>query len=152
EACRTAGERTEVRTAPARVEPMRLAVDAVEQLVRLFLMPLERPFRAIDFDPQIVLAAMRDLGCGHSAESAVLVADGGGAIVVELAAGREDLEQARHLIGQQAGDEPAEVIGVGADVTEAAGGAGLRGVGAPARLLLVILLEPGSQPALDVVG
>src|SRR5207302_7761691 len=90
-------------------------------------------------------------------EGAVGVADGGGAVVVQLPAGLERPEQARHLLGDEAGDEAAEVVGVRADVAEAAGGAGALGVGAPARLLLAALilaalLQPGAQPALEVDG
>ena len=40
---------------------MRLAVAADEHLVRLFLMPFERALRAVDFDEQVVLAAVADL-------------------------------------------------------------------------------------------
>src|SRR6476661_2227700 len=44
----------------ARDHPVRLAIDAVEHLVRFFLAPLQRSLRAIDLQPEIVLAPVRD--------------------------------------------------------------------------------------------
>ena len=55
-------------------------------------------------------------------EGAVLEADGGDTVVVERPTVLERLEQARHLVGQQPGDEAGQVVGVGADVAEATGG------------------------------
>ena len=75
----------------ARVERVRLAVAAEPHLVRLFLMPFERALRAVDFDPQIVLAAVADLRGGDRAQRAVLEADDRRAVVVELAARLEHL-------------------------------------------------------------
>ena len=95
---------------------------------------------------------MRDLRRRHRAQGAVLIADDRRAVVVELAAGLEGLEVAGNLVGEQAGDEAAEVVGVGADVAEAAGRPGALRVGAPAGLLLAFLLQPRPQPALDVAG
>src|SRR5262249_11484780 len=82
------------------------------------LMPLQRALRAVHLDPQLVLPAVRDLRRRHGAEGAVLVADGGDAVVVQGSALLERLEHTRHLIGQQAGDVAADVVGVRADVAE----------------------------------
>src|SRR5262249_23171312 len=105
----------------ARVNPVRLAIGEEEHFVRLLLMPFERALRAINFDPEVVLPAVGYLRGRYRAEGSVGVADRGRAVVVELSPGLERLEQAGKLVGDQAGDEAAEVVGVGADVAEAAG-------------------------------
>src|SRR6516162_11733979 len=84
----------------ARVEGVRLAVAADGHHVRLLLPPGERPFRAVDFDEQIVLAAMRNLAGGDRAPRAVCEANDGMSVIVELPAGLEDLEIARDLGGE----------------------------------------------------
>src|SRR5207248_4746575 len=105
----------------------------------------------VDLDEQVVLPAVADLAGRDGAQRPVLVADRGDAVVVELAALGEGLEQAANLLRPQPGDVPAEVVGVGADVAEAPGGPALARVGPPRRLLLVALLQPGPEPPLDVV-
>src|SRR5262249_56247815 len=107
-------------------------------------MPLDRGLGAVDLDPEVVLATVRDLRGGHRAEGAVLVADGGAAVVIELAAGLEGLQQTGNPVRQKAGDESAEVIGVRADVAVAARGTGGFRIGAPARLFLVLRSPPAS--------
>src|SRR5207253_10854162 len=62
----------------------------------------------------------------------------------------ERLEQAGDFLRLQPGDVPAEVVGVGADIAEAPGRPTLARVGPPRRLLLVLRLQPGAEPALDV--
>src|SRR5215510_7683882 len=52
------GGSAEVRPAGAGVQPVRLAVDANQHLVRLLLVPLDRGLRAVDLDPQVVFATM----------------------------------------------------------------------------------------------
>src|SRR5262249_55214587 len=97
----------------------------------------------------------RDLRSRHRAQGAVLVADGGTAIVVERPARLERLQQTGNLVGQEAGDETAEVVGMRADVAEAARGAGTLRIGAPVRLFLAAGVRWGglqarAQPALQV--
>src|SRR5207244_8140972 len=46
------------------VQPVRLAVDAHQHLVRLLLVPLQRALGAVDLDPQVVFAAVRNLRRG----------------------------------------------------------------------------------------
>ncbi len=87
----------------ARVDRVRLAVAADDHLVRLFLVPLERALRAVDLDQQVVLAAVADLRGRDGAERAVLEADHGGAVVVELAGpARTIFRWQLDLLGQQA--------------------------------------------------
>src|SRR5262249_46698935 len=83
-------------------------------------------------------------------ERTVVEADGGDAVVVKRPTGLERLQETGDLLGQEPGDVAAEVVGVRADVAEAARGAGLLRVGTPLGLLLVGRLEPRAQPALDV--
>src|SRR6516162_1565146 len=52
--------RAEVGPAGTSVKLVRLAVDTVEHLIRLLLMPFEGAFRPIDFNPQVVLPPVRD--------------------------------------------------------------------------------------------
>ena len=96
----------------------------------------------------------RDLRGGDGAQRAVLEADDGGAVVVERAARRRTSSSwQRDLLGQQAGDEAAEVVGVRADVAEAAGGAGAAsGRCASSACFWSLAFEPRAQPALDVEG
>lgn len=62
---------------------MRLAVRPDDKGVRLFLSPLNRPLRPVDFNEQIVLAAMTDLRSGHRAERAVLELNEGRAVIID---------------------------------------------------------------------
>ena len=62
----------------------------------------ERALGAVDLDEQVVLAAVADLRGGDGAQRAVLEADHGVAVVVELAALFEDLQVAADRFGQQA--------------------------------------------------
>ena len=135
----------------AGVDRMRLAVAADEHLVRLFLLPSSAPLvPSISMNrsfsrPWLICEAVT------RAQRAVLEADHGVAVVVELAAGLEDLQVATDRLGQQAGHVAGQVVGVRADVAEAAGRAALGRIGAPGGLLLVFAFQPGAQPALDVV-
>jgi adenosylcobinamide-phosphate synthase len=59
---RRLGRRRQVgRARVARVQGVRLAVDPEPHLVRLLLVPLQRPLRPVDLDPQLVLAAVGNL-------------------------------------------------------------------------------------------
>ena len=112
-------------------------------------MPLEAALGAVDFDPEIVFTAVRDLRRRHSTEAAAGVADDGGAVVVELTASLEGLQVTANLIRYEARDEAAEIVGVGADVAKAAGGAGLFRIGAPEGLFFQTaadFLRVRSQP------
>src|SRR6266852_27012 len=99
-------------------------------------MPFQSALGAVYLDPQVVLASVRNLRGGDGAEGALLIANGGDAIVIQRPPSLEGLEQAGNLVGQQASDEAAEVVGVRADVAEAAGRPGALRVGAPAGLFL----------------
>ena len=91
-----AGRLAEVRAAGARVDLVRLAVDADDHLVRLFLMPFERALRAVDLDPDVVLAAVAEICDAVTVPSAPLrVADDGGAVIVERPALLERLQRGR---------------------------------------------------------
>ena len=57
---------------------------------------------------------------------------------------------AANLLTLQAGDEGNEIVGVGANIAEASGGAAARRVGAPFRLLLAGALKRLSQPVLRI--
>jgi len=74
------------------------------------------------------------------------------AVIVERPAGHEDPQVGADLLAREPGHVAAEVVGVGADVAEAAGGTAPGGIGAPGRLLLPLALEPRPQPPLDVFG
>src|SRR5579883_500436 len=80
---RAAGQIAQIRSAGARVNLVRLAVNAQQHLVWLLLVPFESPLGAVDFDPQIIFTAVGNLRSGDGAESAVVVADNGGPIIVE---------------------------------------------------------------------
>ncbi len=127
-----------------------MAVPADEELVGILLVPFEARLRAVDLDPHVVLAAVADLRGGHGAERPILIADDGVAVVVERSRWLEDLEVRADLVRQQASHRPAKVIGMGADVAEAAGGTALGRIGSPGCLLLPLALQPRPQPALDV--
>ena len=66
--------------------------------------------------------------------------------------GTIDFMRAMEPDGVQAGDEPDELIGMGADVAAAAGGARLGGIDPPRGLLVPLVLAPGGQPALGIPG
>src|SRR6185437_880755 len=118
---RAPGQFTEVRPAGAGVNLVWFAVGAEEHFVRLFLMPFERAFGAVDLDPCFILAAMRDLRGGDGAERAIAVAKDGGTVIVERPARLERFQMTGNLFGNQPGDEATEIIGMSADVAEAAG-------------------------------
>ncbi len=80
---------------------VRLAVGADKHLVWVFLAPLQGALRAVHFYPDVVFAAVANLRCRHRAERAVFVADHGGAIVIQFAAGLESLERAGDLVREQ---------------------------------------------------
>src|SRR6185437_15436223 len=109
-------------------------------------------FGAVDLDPCFILAAMRDLRGGDGAERAIAVAKDGGTVIVERPARLERFQMTGNLFGNQPGDEATEIIGMSADVAEAAGRAGLLGIGAPSRLLLPGCFKACAQPALNVEG
>ena len=120
--------------AVAGVELVRLAVLADDERIRLFLSPGESSLRAVDFDEQIVLAAVADLRGGHRAERAVLKLHDRVAVVVELASFGKYLQMATDRFRQQPGHVTGQVVGVRTDVAEAAGRAALARVGARASI------------------
>ena len=134
----------------AGVEGVGLAVAADHHLIGLFLPPLDRPFGAVDFDEQVVLAAVADLAGRDGAQGAVFEADRGMAVVVELATGLENLQVATDRFGEQAGHVAGQIVGVRADVAEAAGRAAAGRIGSPGGLLLVFAFQPRPQPALHI--
>src|SRR6185503_19955198 len=135
-----------------REHPVGLAVGPDDHHVRLLLPPGEGPLGAVDFNEQVVFAAVADLRGGDRAESHVFELDDRGAVVVERAAGLEGLEVAANLVGEEAGHVAGQVVSVRGDVAEAAGRPALGRVGPPRGLLLVGELQPRPEPALDVAG
>ena len=136
----------------AGIEAMGLAVSANDHHVRLFLPPLQRALGAVDFNEQIVLAAMADLRRGHRSQGAVVEADHGRAVIVERPAGLERLQVRADIGWNQAGHVACQVVRMGRDIAEASRRAALRGIGPPRRLLLFAQLQPRAQPTLDVAG
>lgn len=135
----------------SRVDRMWLAVTAERHFIRVFLSPGEGSLRTIDFDEQIVLAAVRNLAGGYRANSAVFEANDRVAIVVQLPAFLERFQVARHFDRQQSGHISSQIVRVSSDIAEASGGSRFRGVCSPRRLFLVGRFETGSQPALNVI-
>ena len=82
--------------------------------------------------------------------SAALEAQQDIAVVVELTAVDEGGDVGGEFGDVQAGDVFGEVFGVGADVTDAAGGAAFGRIRAPRGLFLTAFFESGSQPSLWV--
>src|SRR5688572_26248764 len=115
-------------------------------------MPFQGTLGAVDFNPQVIFAPMRNLRRRDRAQCAIFVLNGGTAVIVQLAPWLKDLEQTRNLVWLQTRDEPAQVVRMGADVAKAPGRAGALRVGTPAGLLLVVFLQPLAQPALNVKG
>src|SRR5205814_10672712 len=113
------------------VDRMRLAVAAQGQRVRFFLPPLQSAFRAVDFNEDVVLAAVRDLAGRDRAERSVLEANHRMTVVVQLATGFEGFQSATDTFRNQTGRVSSEIKRVRADVAEAARRTGTRRVGAP---------------------
>src|SRR5436305_696485 len=82
------------RVRVARVQGVRLTVAADDHQVRGLLPPRQCALRPVDLDPQVVLASVRNLAGGDSSQGAILEADDGVAIVVELAHRLENLQTA----------------------------------------------------------
>ena len=84
--------------------------------------PFERAGGAADAEAVVVLGADGDLRGGDGGDPAVIELGQDGEVVVERTAGDERLEPAAEPGGLAAGDEPDELVGVGADVAAAARG------------------------------
>ena len=116
----------------------------------MLLAPRQSTLRAIDSDGQRVLVAGRDLACPEQATRAIGIAQHDLGIVVERATWHEGAEFRAERAHGDAGDVVGEIVGVRADVADAASRAGALRVGAPAGLLLATVLQPGCQPVLCV--
>ena len=136
----------------AGVDIVRLAVLTQDDQVGIFLAPGDGSLGAIGLDGDVVLMAMCDLRGGDGGQPSVLQLDYGRSIVIELATFGEYLQGPGNLIGENPADKSTEVVGVLADVPETSGRATLVRIGSPGGQLLVLELEPGAKPALDVGG
>ena len=72
-------------------------------------------------------------------------------VVVEEASLDKGRDVGREFLDAQTGDVFGEIFGMGADVADAAGGAGALGIGAPGGLFLAGFLDARGQPALRIL-
>ena len=136
--------------AVARERHGRFAVAAEVKIVGIFLRPIEAAFFAVNAEAEIVFVADGDLAGPQHALHALVVAQQHLHVVVEAAAGNDDADVGGDLLGVKLADEAGDVVGVRADVAERAGGAALRGVGAPRGLFLAGVFERRGEPVLRV--
>src|SRR5262249_35365415 len=82
------------------------------------LMPFQRTARAVDLEPQVVLATVRNAGSRDRAERPILKPQDGRAVVIQRALGMERSQVTGNLLGPEAADELDQIVGVNADVAE----------------------------------
>ena len=117
----------------------------------MLLVPFETAFFAVDSNPQGALVARGDLARPQLTPGAALETQQHVGVVVERPAGHEGGQFGAELGDLEAGDEGGQMVGVGADVADAARRPGLLGVGAPGRLLVTRILDFLAQPVLGVL-
>jgi hypothetical protein len=135
----------------ALVDFFRFAGAHDRQVVRILLMPLQRGVGPVDAEAQVVLFPERDLRAVQDALRTALVAHQHVGVVFQPPALDEGRGVGKQLAHLEARDVAREVLGVRPDVAEGAR-AGLLGVGAPAGLLVALLLQRRGEPALRVLG
>ena len=107
---------------------------------------------AVDAQLQTVLVADRHLARPQHAARPPLVAQQNLHIVVELATRHESRELRKQLIGLKSCDERGEIVGMRAEVANAATGPRSLRIGAPFGLLAAGKLGPCRQPVLRILG
>ena len=113
-------------------------------------MPFEAAFFAVDADVEIVFLADGDLRGVQDAFGAVVETEQHVAVVVELAAFDEGGDVGGEFVDLQAGDVFGEILGVGADVADAARGAALVWGRCARRPVFGRGFEARGQPALRI--
>lgn len=136
----------------AGIDLVGLAIASNDHGVGVFLAPDEGAEGSIDFDRQVIFAAVANLAGGHGAHGAVLEADDGGPVVIELTTGFEGFEDAADVGRFQLGHIASEIVSMGRDIAKATGCAALGGIGSPSGLFLIAVFEAGTEPALNVLS
>ena len=122
-----------------------------EHRIRLFLVPFDAAFLAIDADVDIVFLADADLRTVQHAFGAAFEAEQHVAVVIQLAALDKSRDVGGEFLNLETGDVFGEVLGMRADITHAAGRAAAFGIGAPTGLFLPGDFDARGQPALRIL-
>ncbi len=129
----------------------RLVGPLEEHGVRLVLMPLEAATFAVHTNVKVVFLAHRNLRTVQHALGSAGETEQHIAIIIEFTSTDKCGEICSELLDFQAGDVLCKVLGVRADVPDAAGGTASLRVRAPAGLFLAGQLQPSGEPALRVL-
>ena len=120
------------------------------QSVGILLVPFQAALRPVNTQHDVVLVTDGDLGRPEDPSRAVRVSQQDAGIVVEPATGSEGREigqQGRRLDARHKG---GEIVGVGADIADAAARARAGGIGAPGRTGVPLGFQRGCQPVLRI--
>ncbi len=121
------------------------------QLVRIFLLEAEAGLAAVDPQAQAVFTAGRHLAAPQHAARAVGVTQHDLHVIVQLASRREGVQFGQDLARQHAADIARQVVGVTADIAQAAVRAGAQRIVVPVVALKILALVGRlGQPVLRV--